>query len=54
MTMYDNHYLSSYVIALPHSNCALSLYPGGGGEAEATLSDVQLSRIAGPDIFCQL
>ncbi len=32
----------------------LSLYWGGGGKAEAALSDVQLSRITGPDILRQL
>lgn len=29
-------------------------YEGGGGEAEAALSDVQLSRVPGPDLLCQL
>lgn len=27
---------------------------GGGGEAEATLSDAQLSRFSGPDVLCKL
>lgn len=40
-------------VCLCHA-CALSLCWGGGGEAEATLSDVQLGRITGTDVLCQL
>lgn len=43
-----------FVVFLPHRICVLLLYWGGGGQAEATLSDVQLSRITGADILCQL
>lgn len=36
---------------IPECVCSDS---GGGGEAEAALSDVQLRRVTGADVLCQL